>query len=689
MKRLQTGKGTKAAAFVLAVLSLTAALSCSGPLRWLDRMEAGYGWDHYNDRVEEMLLENWVTPVLDTVTSWYYDNDFPEDADQRIKEHLGYITSWTGGDPNLFFTVRGKDGRLIYGSETLGDYRAKYAQTVNLPDVIKVSKTFDTAEERDAALDALLEQYDEVNTDGMDVGREGSFPLHAVCLSYAGGETLTVSGFIRANMTPTDQTWDQLNRAAKLYSARTVYQAIIPAGITLGLFCLAFLFRATGHERDRDGIALNRFDRTAPIDLLLPAGLIALICWLAVGLDTPGWWTVPSLFPLSSFLPLCFVFAFGLCVLLSAARRVKAKEPQKGSLFFTKAVRLCGRGFRRIGRGLESLANRLPLFWLAALIFLGFAFMEGLSIVAIASGEFIGVVFWFLFKALEAAGIIWLVLSLRKLQAGGRALATGNLDYQVPLETLRGPFRSHGEDLNHIRNSIQGAVEEAMKSERMKTELITNVSHDIKTPLTSIVSYVDLLKKQEMPTPEAKEYLEVLDRQSARLKRLTEDLVEAAKASTGNLTVELEPTNVNVLLAQSAGEYEERLKARDLTTVLTPSPASPVILADGRLLWRVFDNLLSNIRKYAQPGTRVYLSCETAGDRVTVLFRNVSAAPLNISADELMERFVRGDASRSTEGSGLGLSIAQDLTRLQGGSFSLEIDGDLFKARLDFPLAQQ
>ena len=252
-------------------------------------------------------------------------------------------------------------------------------------------------------------------------------------------------------------------------------------------------------------------------------------------------------------------------------------------------------------------------------------------------------------------------------------------------EKLWGPFRAHGEDLNNLRQGIQHAVEEQMKSERMKTELITNVSHDIKTPLTSIVSYVDLLKKEEMPNDRAKEYLDVLDRQSARLKKLTEDLVEASKASTGSLTVDLQPTDVNVLLTQTAGEYQEKLAARDLALILTPAEGTPNISADGRLLWRVFENLFSNIHKYAQQGTRVYLTCQATDREVTITFRNISATPLNISADELMERFVRGDASRNTEGSGLGLSIARSLTQLQHGTFSLTIDGDLFKATLTFP----
>ena len=231
---------------------------------------------------------------------------------------------------------------------------------------------------------------------------------------------------------------------------------------------------------------------------------------------------------------------------------------------------------------------------------------------------------------------------------------------------------------------MDAAVARQMKSERMKTELITNVSHDLKTPLTSLISYVDLLKKEGLTSERAPEYLDVLDRQSQRLKKLTEDLVEASKASTGNIQAKLEDTDVNLLLSQAVGEYSERLAAASLTPVTTLDIAEPHILVDGRLLWRVFDNLLSNVTKYALPGTRVYLTTEARDGKVFVTFRNVSREPLNISAEELMERFVRGDASRNTEGSGLGLSIARSLTELNGGSLALTVDGDLFKATLVF-----
>ena len=263
----------------------------------------------------------------------------------------------------------------------------------------------------------------------------------------------------------------------------------------------------------------------------------------------------------------------------------------------------------------------------------------------------------------------------------GAALAAGDLEAQLDTEKMFADVKRHAEDLNAIGVGMNKAVEQRMKSERLKTELITNVSHDIKTPLTSIVNYVDLLKKEDLP-PAASEYLSVLDRQSHRLKKLTEDLVEASKASTGNMAVTLEPIVVNEIIHQAVGDYDEKLAAGRLEVILNTYEGNLMALADGRLLWRVLDNLLSNVCKYALAGTRVYIDLSGRDGRVYLSIKNISRDPLNISADELMERFVRGDTSRHTEGSGLGLNIARSLMDLMGGAFSLSVDGDLFKAEL-------
>ena len=223
----------------------------------------------------------------------------------------------------------------------------------------------------------------------------------------------------------------------------------------------------------------------------------------------------------------------------------------------------------------------------------------------------------------------------------------------------------------------------------MKTELITNVSHDIKTPLTSIINYTDLLSKEADLTKTATEYIEVLRRQSSRLKKLTEDVLEVSKASSGTLTMEFTPCNLNVLLEQTAGEYEERTAEKRLSVILSLPEKTVNILADGRRLWRVLENLMNNICKYALENTRVYLTLTEEKESAVISFRNISKDPLNIAPKELTERFVRGDPSRNTEGSGLGLAIAQSLTEMQKGTFRIDIDGDLFKTTLTFPLLSQ
>ena len=275
----------------------------------------------------------------------------------------------------------------------------------------------------------------------------------------------------------------------------------------------------------------------------------------------------------------------------------------------------------------------------------------------------------------------YLCLCFYKLKIAGEALRDGQDGYRVDTSHMCGSLRAHGEDLNRIGEGVNKAVEERLKSERLRTELITNVSHDIKTPLTSIINYADLITKEKTDNPNIQEYAEVLGKQSQKLKRLIENLIEASKASTGNIHVEIKPCNLNVLLAQISGEYEQRLAEQNLTLIASPLPDDIFVLADGSQLWRVFDNLLGNICKYALENTRVYLDVAVKEhDQVEITLKNISKNQLNLSEDELFERFKRGDNSRSTSGNGLGLSIAQSLMRLQNGSLHLVTDGDLFKA---------
>ena len=283
---------------------------------------------------------------------------------------------------------------------------------------------------------------------------------------------------------------------------------------------------------------------------------------------------------------------------------------------------------------------------------------------------------WVALQAVALFALCRWTLQWRRVRDGTERILGGEPEFKIDTSHMYYDLAAHAGQLNDLGEAVGTAVDERLRSERFKAELITNVSHDLKTPLTSIINYVDLLRKQGLDSPHAPEYLEVLERKSHRLKKLTEDLVEASKASTGSLPVHLERLGMVQLLQQALGEWEERFVQSGLTAVPTYPAEEAWIMADGRHLWRVIDNLLSNCNKYALEGTRIYIGVTVWEGQVRLSIKNVSRQALNIPAEQLMERFVRGEESRTTEGSGLGLSIARSLTELQGGQFRLDIDGD-------------
>lgn len=430
-----------------------------------------------------------------------------------------------------------------------------------------------------------------------------------------------------------------------------------------------FLLCAAGHRADREEVVPNLQDKI-PFDVyLVVMGGLFLLCGMACFHYTPNRLNLPEY--LVNVLGLTGCGSIFLTVLLTTATRIKLRTVFRNTLIY------------RLLRWTVRLAKAVPLVWKGVLAAAGVIFIEFIFILFFHFDvNFLLIVWWLGFHALLFLGALYLMKMLKQLQQSGEMLAAGNLEYRTDTSSLLGDFKKHAENLNSVRLGMSKAVEEKMKSERFKTELITNVSHDIKTPLTSIINYIDLLKKEEIGSPAADSYLEVLERQSARLKKLIEDLVEASKASTGNISVQLSKTRVGELISQSAAEYGDRFAAAGLEPIVD-CEADLLVWADGRLLWRVLDNLLGNICKYALTGTRVYISARAErSNRVEITLKNISSQPLNIEPEELMERFVRGDGSRSTEGSGLGLSIARSLTELQRGEFSIDVDGDLFKATI-------
>ena len=277
-----------------------------------------------------------------------------------------------------------------------------------------------------------------------------------------------------------------------------------------------------------------------------------------------------------------------------------------------------------------------------------------------------------------------LALGYEKIRTAITEISAGNTTYKTDTKYMTATMAEQAQNLNNIGQAVEAAAEKQVRSEKLRAELITNVSHDIKTPLTSIINYIDLLGREDFDNQTAREYIDVLQNQSTRLKKLLEDVVEASKASTGNINADFERINLATLLGQAVGEYTDKAQNAGLELDMSVYEDEAYIYSDGRLLWRVFDNLLANACKYSMPGTRVYIICEKSEDKHIITFKNISKSKLNISPDELMERFVRGDSSRNTEGSGLGLSIAQSLMSILNGEMSLSIDGDLFKATLAF-----
>lgn len=453
-----------------------------------------------------------------------------------------------------------------------------------------------------------------------------------------------------------------------------VFGALI-SFLVLAVGCFIFLVCAAGHRKNREEIVLTFVDRI-PLEIFCAIGIVVVCCLIILASYIPDSFSFYlALRGVAVVLYIAVVIA--LWGFLSIVVRIKAGKWWRNSI--------CYRCIHMVVKCIRVCTENMDSLWKILLILAGVTFVEFFAIFccgAYFDWSFL-LILWVLQKLLLYPLIIFVVLQFRSLLVDSEKLAKGELHHVIQTKNLIWDFKKHGENLNNIRTGMTKAVEEGMKSERMKTELITNVSHDIKTPLTSIINYVDLLSKEDLQNEKAQEYLEVLERQSSRLKKLIEDLVEASKASSGNLAVSMEEIDICVMLSQIAGEFEEKLTDASLELVITKPDTPVVVHADGRHLWRVMENLMGNICKYSQPLSRVYLNLDEQEKSICLIFRNISAYSLNVTGEELQERFVRGDKSRNTEGHGLGLSIAKSLMELMGGTMEIVVDGDLFKVVLE------
>lgn len=489
------------------------------------------------------------------------------------------------------------------------------------------------------------------------------------------------------------------HQAEQLYDNRNVIPVICCTGTILALLCFIFLLCSAGHKNGREGITPSAIHEihldvyTVVVAVGAFTGLYLAFGWIGMN---PG---------MINLIVLVVLFAAEViwCTLyfMELAIRLKMGKWWQNTILY-RVFRFFGRFCKRVFRGIVKLIRGIPMVWRTALLCLAVCVAEFFGLILFYNDRVVLLFFWAIEKFILCGAITFVALMCKELQEGSEALADGDLNHKLDTSHMVLSFKEHGENLNSIGEGISAAVEQRMKSEHLKTELITNVSHDIKTPLTSIINYADLIGKEvsgdvkdtgdgagtetaQEREQHISEYAEVLLRQSQKLKKLLDDLLEASKATTGNLEVHPEVCDVSVLLSQAVGEYEQRFSEKKLETIVKQPEETVKVMADGRHLWRVFDNLLNNIYKYAQAGSRVYLNVEHDGQNANIIFRNMSAYPLEMSPEELEERFTRGDRSRHMEGNGLGLSIAKSLTELQKGDMEIVTDGDLFKVVITLP----
>jgi len=597
---------------------------------------------------------------------YYHLDSDPYDPDYEITYYAYHSDEWLSAEEN---DIESFDEWLAYhhGIESAEMYAKLVSESdisvseSDMVDVIAAVEAADNGSPWQWWWSGLYNDYqDQIRYEWKTIAPTDCYTIRAAVNPAMTGQAITLGNL------------DSFTTRQKLgaFAFKHRYDVIWTALLSLIISVLAFIFLccAVGWKKGNDKPVRGFFERIPLlIYFALCAAVVAAIATLYSGLFDGEDWAL-----IFFALPACAVA--GLLMLLSLIRRFKCGEWWKTTLTY----------------GVVNFYRRMAKNWSAswriivpaALILL----LNGIfALLATASPVFLIVMF-----TVDIAIFLWLCIiasNWGEVVNKTARLASGD---SVSIDTAGLPtvLRTHSENINALGDGVSRAVEQQLRSERMRTDLITNVSHDLKTPLTSIVNYVGLLKGQHIDNPTAEEYIGVLDRQAVRLKHLVEDLVEASKASSGCIHAVLRTVNVREIMGQALSEYSDRLAAHNVEAVLNCPEEGLYATADGNLLWRVFDNLLSNTCKYAQPYTRLYIDAVARDGQAVISFRNTSSQPLNITADELMERFVRGDKSRTTDGSGLGLTIARSLTELQGGIFRLEIDGDLFKAIIALPLAE-
>ena len=651
--------------FFVELSQLDEKFAPQGAENILDAVNKSTEW---NGRLEDAYKE--LFTLLDCIRAIQSDEQF-NDYETSLASVFHSVGDYTEGSTNLTYLFADKETQTIYTNKKAYSSYAQLEQ--NLEKIFK-----------EKAYAVVYPELSEcvTNIPGADL----QVWNHTIDQSF------DTKDFVFAVSVDTKfSVADSMADEAENYETYSKLMFPMLAGAIFGsvlwLIGMVWLTVTAGRRPEDEEIHLNGFDRWYTE---IAAGTVIGI-WLA-GTIISGTLIANSSLGYShvvvTVIVICLIcgtytMAWFLIGYLSLVRRIKAGTLWKNSLI-RKVLKWIGKCSGKLADFARAFSRNTAEKIKVLLVGGAFLFLQFLIIGCVFSGAGVFLL------ALMAVDVAVMIFAIRKadgqdrIMDGLKKISDGELQYKIKTDTLTGKQKVMAEYINNIGGGLDAAVENSLKKERMQTELITNVSHDLKTPLTSIINYVDLMKRENPTDPKIQEYLRILDEKSQRLKVLTEDVVEASKASTGNIKLEMNDIDFVEMVQQVIGEFEEKFKEKNLTMMVHFTDEPSIIYADGQRMWRVLENVFGNVVKYAMEGTRVYAEISNRNKKVTFSLKNISAQSLNISADELTERFIRGDVARNTEGSGLGLSIAKSLTELQGGEFKLYLDGDLFKVMITF-----
>ena len=651
--------------FFVELSQLDEKFAPQGAENILDAVNKSTEW---NGRLEDAYKE--LFTLLDCIRAIQSDEQF-NDYETSLASVFHSVGDYTEGSTNLTYLFADKETQTIYTNKKAYSSYAQLEQ--NLEKIFK-----------EKAYAVVYPELSEcvTNIPGADL----QVWNHTIDQSF------DTKDFVFAVSVDTKfSVADSMADEAENYETYSKLMFPMLAGAIFGsvlwLIGMVWLTVTAGRKPEDEEIYLNGFDRWYTE---IAAGTVIGI-WLAgtiisgtlIANSSLGYSHAVVTVIVTCLICGTYTMAWFLIGYLSLVRRIKAGTLWKNSLI-RKVLKWIGKCSGKLADFARAFSRNTAEKIKVLLVGGAFLFLQFLIIGCVFSGAGVFLL------ALMAVDVAVMIFAIRKadgldlIMDGLKKISDGELQYKIKTDTLTGKQKVMAEYINNIGSGLDAAVENSLKKERMQTELITNVSHDLKTPLTSIINYVDLMKRENPTDPKIQEYLRILDEKSQRLKVLTEDVVEASKASTGNIKLEMNDIDFVEMVQQVIGEFEEKFKEKNLTMMVHFTDEPSIIYADGQRMWRVLENVFGNVVKYAMEGTRVYAEISNRNKKVTFSLKNISAQPLNISADELTERFIRGDVARNTEGSGLGLSIAKSLTELQGGEFKLYLDGDLFKVMITF-----